>query len=745
MSEHSSLAGQKGTGFANAIDSHYHTYSYLQSVNLVPHMSTITLNKNALPLAISAALALASGTAHSATEADDAGETAAGESISIALPRIRVVAPTLTALSTTPGAVYEMSEEDIEEIQPRSTEDILRRVPGIYIKREEDSAVVTNFGVRGLPAGDYKTLVLEDGVPIQPGIFVGNARYYNPRVQRMEGVEVLKGASSLRYGPNNIGGVINYLTRTPDDGLSVSGRVGSWNTREATAEVGASSPSRESLFGIIATRGASDGWMDKDWDMTDVMVKAGSAIGDDHFVGVKFSYYENDANISYRGYFEDAFEAGATFNPAPDDYFLTDRRAFDVNHEWNINPDVRLQTVAFWSEMTRDYWRFNVDGTTTNAEGLTAWNFTDILEGRNRDFERVGIESRLVMNHEAFGVDNEAQLGLRYMHEEMHDTRPRAIRAAPRDPVSLGSEPGQPALRRNRLDSAESLALFAQNRFDVSERLSVTTGLRVETYEQERNDLQQTVDPVDTFSNTEWLPGIGATFRVNPSTQVYGSAYIAFAPPLVGSVVGSDDVPTKAEKSVNVDLGVRGGKDSFTYEVTAFRMDFSNQVDPGISGIRAPHEGSALIQGVEASMGYEFGNGFGINGNVAWIPTAEFGEDRPGEAEEGNRLAYSPDWTANLALSYRTGGLKTALLLNYTDEVFGDGMNRTEIDPLNHMGGLIPSYYTVDVTASYDFGQNLSVFGAVRNLTDKRYISGLREGIYAGPERNFDVGLTYRF
>ncbi len=708
-------------------------------------MSTRLSNQPFLHLPIFAALVLASGMPHASAAADGAPEAASEAAASIVLPRIRVVAPTLTTLSTTPGAVYEMSEEDIEAVQPRSTEDILRRVPGIYIKREEDSAVVTNFGVRGLPAGDYKTLVLEDGVPIQPGIFVGNARYYNPRVQRMEGVEVLKGASSLRYGPNNIGGVINYLTRTPDDGLSVSGRVGSWNTREATLEVGGSSPSRESLFGIIATRSSSDGWMDKAWDMTDVMVKAGSAVGDDHFIGVKFSWYENDANISYRGYFEDAFQAGAKFNPAPDDYFLTDRRAFDVNHEWNINSDMRLQTVGFWSEMTRDYWRFNVDGTTTNADGFTVWNFTDTLEGRNRDFERVGVDSRLVINHSALGVDNEAQLGLRCMQEKMLDTRPRATRAAPRDPISLGSEPGQPALRRNRKDSAESLAVYAHNRFDVSERLSVTAGLRVETYEQGRNDLQQVIDPVDTFSNTEWLPGIGATYQVNASAQIYGSVYLAFAPPLVGSVVGSDDVPTEAEQSVNVDFGVRGSQAAFSYEIAVFQMDFSNQVDPGISGIRAPHEGSALIRGMEASVGYELGDGFGVNGNVTWIPTAEFGEDRPGEAEKGNRLAYSPEWTANLTLSYRMGALKTALLVNCTDAVFGDGMNRTEIDPLNHLGGLIPSHFTFDMTASYDFSPNSSVFGAVRNLTDERYIAGLREGIYAGPERHFDVGLTYRF
>ncbi len=710
------------------------------------HLSTPPNGKLHAPLplaaAISLALLVASGPIHAETEAEtDSGhfqEVQVSELLaSIALPRIRVVAPTPLGLSLTPGAVYTIDAEDVEMVQPRSTEDLLRRVPGIYVKREEDSAVVTNIGVRGLPAGDYKTLVLEDGVPIQPGIFVGNSRYYNPRVQRMEGAEILKGASSLRYGPNNIGGVINFLTRTPDDGVAVTGQVGSWNTREAMVEIGGSSPSSDSRFGIIATHATSDGWNDKGWDMTDVMVKAGSAIGTNHFVGVKFLYYENDANISYRGYFPDAFDAGARFNPAPDDFFLTDRRAFDVNHDWEINPQMRLQTVVYWSEMSRDYWRFLVDGAVANADGLTEWNFTDTVQGNNRAFERYGFESRLSLRHGLLGVNNDAEFGVRYMQEEMQDVTVRADRATPRNPVG--------AFLRNRVDSADSLAFFAQNRFEVNEAFSVTAGLRVETYEQKRNDLRAAIDPVDTFSNTEWLPGIGATFQLNPSAQFYGSVYVAFAPPLVGSVVGSDDVPTEAEKSVNLDFGVRGAAGALNYQLAAFQMDFSNQVDPGISDIRAPNEGSALIQGLEASLGYELGGGFQLDGNVTWIPTAEFGEDRPGQAEDGNRLPYSPEWAANLALSYRAEGLKTALLFNYTGQVFGDGMNRIEIDPLNHMGGRIPSYATVDLTASYDFNASLRVFGGIRNLADRRYIAGLRQGIYAGPERSFDIGLKFAF
>lgn len=689
-------------------------------------------------LAISTALLLAGTAAHAAEPPEqNAEEQAAEERAPLELPRITVVAPGVFSESLTPGAVYTVTQEEVEQVQPRSTEDILRRVPGIYVKREEESAVVTNIGVRGLPAGDYKTLVLEDGVPIQPGIFVGNSRYYNPRAHRMEGVEVLKGASSLRFGPNNIGGVINFLTRTPENGAALKAEVGAWNTRQVTFDLGGASPSGDSVFGLIAHHGTSDGWNDKGWETTDVMVKAGTAIGSNQYVGVKFSYYDNVANISYRGYFEDAFDAGATFNPAPDDYFLTDRLSFDVNHDWQLNYDTRLQTVVYWSEMTRDYWRFLVNGATTNADGLTVWNYTDTVQGNNRTFERYGLDSRLTMNHSALGLENEAQFGLRYMQEEMLDQTLRANRATPRSPSAA------PSL--NRLDAAESLAVFAQNRFDINDAFSLTASVRLETYEQERNDLRAATDPVDTFSNTEWLPGIGATYQVSPVVQLYGSVYVAFAPPLVGSVVGSDDAPTDAEKSLNIDVGLRGGTNDFRYELTAFQMDFDNQVDPGISGIRAPNEGTALIRGVEASLSYDFGNGFGLDGNITWIPTAEFGEDRPGEAMDGNRLPYSPEWTANLALSYETGALRTALLFNYTDDVYGDGMNRVDIDPLAHLGGLIPSYYTVDLTARYDLNPRLQLFGSLKNLLDERYIAGLRQGIYAGPERSFDLGLRYRF
>lgn len=343
------------------------------------------------------------------------------------MPALQVVGSEADSISRQTGAVIIIDREEIERIQPTSTEDVLRRVPGINVKTEEESAVVSNVGIRGLSASESKSLILEDGVPVAPGLFIGNDRYFNPRIQRMEGIEILKGSSSLRYGPSTIGGVINYQTKTPDDGVHLSTRFGSFNTREATLEAGGRTESGDSFAGIVATRALSDGFMDKDYRMSDIMIKAGTKLNENHSLGVKYSYYQNEANISYRGLFLDDYKSGRTYNPAPDDYFLTDRRAVDINHEWHLTDNATLTTLAYWSEVSRDYWRYGVNTAASNDAGR--WVYTDSLNGNNRSFERYGIETRLAVDHNLFGISNQAEFGLRFMQEESDDKTIGATRA----------------------------------------------------------------------------------------------------------------------------------------------------------------------------------------------------------------------------------------------------------------------------------------------------------------------------
>lgn len=649
------------------------------------------------------------------------------------MPVIEVIGKRADAITRQPGSVVLLDREQLDLIQPLSTEDALRRLPGINTKSEEETSIVSNIGLRGLSASESKSLILEDGVPVAPGLFIGNDRYFNPRIQRIEGVEVLKGSASLRYGPSTIGGVINYQTKTPDDGLRVSSRFGSFDAREATIEAGGRTNSGDGFAGLVASHARSDGFMDKGYEMSDLMFKAGLAFNGNQQLGMKFSYHENDANISYRGIFLEDYRKGRDYNPAPDDYYLTDRLSFDLNHEWRISDSASLKTLVYWSEINRDYWRYDVDTPASNDAGR--WVYLDTLNGNNRSFERVGVETRLTLDHQLFGVASESEFGLRLMQEESDDKRIRATRNADRTGIN----------DRHIVDSADSIAAYLQSRIALNERLAITPGLRVESYEQKRRVLTQNNASANT-SNTEFLPGVGATFELTSSAQLYGGVYRAFSPASNGVALdGLTDQKLDGERSVNYEIGIRGYQGSTVYEVALFQMDFRNQVVTGNSNpnLSQSNGGETIHRGMEVSLGFELGGGLSIDSNATWVPDSHF---ESGDYK-GNRLPYAPEYLANLAINYSSGNLRTSLSAHYRSEQFGDPANRVDI-PDDAAGGIwggkMRSYTVFDWVTHYSFGDNFSVFGAVKNLGNKRYITGLRQGIYVGPERTFELGMSYR-
>jgi Fe(3+) dicitrate transport protein len=661
-----------------------------------------------------------------------------------ALPTVLVIGRSGDGQDRQPAASSVVTAEELRLQQPRSTEEALRGVVGVSIKPEEETAIVANIGMRGLSSADYKTLILEDGVPVAPGLFVGNGRYYNPRIQRMDGIEVLRGAASLRYGPSTIGGVINYLTKTPEPGVSVSVHAGSFNTREWGIEAGGESASGDASFGGVATHAESDGFMGKGYRMRDVMLKAGLEMAGDQRIGIKYTDYKNDANISYRGVFLAEYLAGTERNPAPDDWFLTGRRSVDLSHEWRIDGRMRLITLLFASDMYRDYWRFATDNAASAA--ARRWVYTDSLSGNNRSFERHGVDSRLFLEHDAFGLENEAEIGLRYMDESMHDVTVAATRATPRSGT----------VSRDVVDAAESWSLHLQNRVTLSETVALTAGLRAERYEQSRLDRRRTVLQGDraVTDNTELLPGVGITWRLSAGLQGFANAYEAFGPALNGDALnGLTDQQLEAERSLNIEAGLRGSFAGFDFEAAVFRMDFDNQIIPANSNsqFQVTNGGKTLHQGLEFGVGRAFGP-FILDANFTYIPDAEFVGDRLSStgavtARDGNRIPYTPEWIANLTLRYERGPLGGSLRLHHTGAQFTDTLNTRGISEslTGFFTGEIDAYTLLDASVLYRFSERFEAGATVKNITDERYIASLRQGIYAGPSRSFDLGLRYRF
>lgn len=689
-----------------------------------------------LTIALSAALSpLAFATEQSTDAQNDSAQTnAKSKQLMPSIEVIRVNGDRVSHAYNETGTVVLINRQQIEAIQPLSTEDILRRIPGINIKGEEETSIVANFGLRGLSASESKSLLLEDGVPVAPGLFIGNDRYFNPRIQRVDTVEVLKGSASLRYGPSTIGGVVNYITKTPDDGVKLAARVGAFNLREATLEAGGRSADDASFAGVVVSHSSSDGFMDKGYEMTDAMVKAGTQLKTNQRVGIKLSYHSNDANISYRGILLEAYNNGERYNPAPDDWYLTDRVAIDLNHEWLISDTVTMKTLLYWSEVSRDYWRYGVDTAASNSAGR--WVYTDNLTGNNRSFDRIGIESRLAWSHQLGNLLADSEFGLRIMSEESDDKQIRATRANDRS--------GNNA--RHLQDSATSYAGYLQTRIVVTDQLSLTPGIRIESYQQERVVFTQSNANAKT-TNTEVLPGVGFTYELSNNAQLYGGIYRAFSPASNGVALdGLTDQQLDGERSTNYEMGVRGDTGQWRYEVAAFTMDFANQVvtgnsDPNLSQSNA---GATEHHGMEFALGYDFDNGWVWDTNATWIPKSEFLTG----SFAGNRLPYAPKVLANMSLTYQYDKLSTALSVHHRGEQFGTPDNRVDI-PSNAAGGiwggLLPAYTLFDLTAQYQVNEQLQFVGAIKNLTDESYISGLRQGIYVGPERSVEIGFRYNF
>ena len=656
----------------------------------------------------------------------------------IELPSINVIDRQEGGASSIPGAIDIISPEEMEMIQPASLQDALKTVPGVNARDEEGYGAIPNIGIRGLsPNRSTKVLILEDGAPIQPSLFLSNASYYSPPVERISSIEVLKGATGLRYGPNTIGGVINYQSKTPlKDGI-VKGKLGSHGYRLLELEAGTSSEQKSMGGGINLITSEANGFRNNGYRMNDILVKGGMAIGQSQWLGLKLTRYENEINTSYVGLRPDEFIHTPTKNPAPDDQFLSNRTSFDINHELEIDTSTKLKTLMYWSQLERNFWRRDVasktrQGTSFVDCGGTAYCVT----GRNRNFDMLGIDSRLFTNYQAFGIQNESEIGVR-LHSETMSNKTERSNAGPRARTGV--------ITGNENNDAKAVALYLQNRFLFTDQFAVTPGVRVESYRQNRKNEMNGVQ--GQANNTELVPGIGATWQLAPELQLYSSVYKGFAPAMISAAISGDGVDQKldAERSMNIEFGFRGQAQKWTYEGAAFRMDFSNQiVNQALSGgISKTNGGQSLHQGAEGALGYAITSAWSVLANATYIPVAEFKGGTLGPI--GNRIPYTPKLTGNLGLNYSKDGLKSFLNAYHVSSQYADSTNTVQ-ESNDGTKGLIPSFTTLNWSVVYSPQKDLKLFGVVRNLFDKKFISGRSpDGIFPGAERNFELGLAYQF
>jgi Fe(3+) dicitrate transport protein len=199
------------------------------------------------------------------------------------------------------------------------------------------------------------------------------------------------------------------------------------------------------------------------------------------------------------------------------------------------------------------------------------------------------------------------------------------------------------------------------------------------------------------------------------------------------------------------------------YEVTLFRMDFSNQIIPvaesaGGTGSGLVNGGKTLHQGIEGSYVFHIGQLWHSKTKYVWksnatFTQATFSQDRfikEGTSNvniNGNRTPYAPKYTVTSALSALTAfGLGAQATATFTGMQYTDMLN-TVLPSADGRVGQLPAYQLFDATVFYTIPKTKVTFNmALKNITNERYISSRRpQGIRVGNPRFISAGIDVMF
>lgn len=258
-------------------------------------------------------------------------------------------------IKNVPATVRVITARDINERGYLTLDQALADLPGIQFR--DIQGLNSYVFIRGVPNQNNLTLILVDGIQINElnsGGFYGGAHYNLDNVER---IEVVYGPGSVLYGTNAVSGVINIITRDPeeDNGSSVRGHWGSFATRGAALRH--SWYDRERRFGVHVAAAV------KSSEKADL----GGSAGDGNW-SPDIELFEDmatlDAKIRYQDFllgvtFQDRRTSAATYFPTVGTEWHDQDTLWHIwflnawlKHDWSILDDLSLSSIVYYRNAT---------------------------------------------------------------------------------------------------------------------------------------------------------------------------------------------------------------------------------------------------------------------------------------------------------------------------------------------------------------------------------------------------------
>lgn len=678
-----------------------------------------------------------------------------------------------------PAAPHKVSKDKVQLYKYTDVNRVLRQTTGAYVREEDGQGLRPNIGLRGTnPDRSKKVVILEDGILAGPAPYSAPAAYYTPSMNHAQSLEIYKGFTAVPYGPNSIGGSVNYLSYDIPNGFTptLEASAGAFNTQNYKLGIGDNSGTVGYL--VQATRLSSDGFKTLDnggftgFEKNEITAKL--KLGD---FEARLGYSDEDSNETYLGLSpqdirQSPFRRYAA--SALDDMTWQHTKA-ELQHTLKISDNTQLKSTLYRHDFERDWFRldgfrkvsaddskplfeilndpqnnlvqYQILTGQLNSQSVGAAGDLLIL-GNQRTFYSQGAQTQLNSQFKVGKTTHDLEVGLRFHQDQIRRTHTENIYQMAAGQMVRSPIPQTAKDLNSNLATAVTLSVLENIKWEKA----VFTFLG--RFEQVRFNFRNSLNNTQiNRDDTVFAPGAGALYNLTPELSVKASVNRGV------SVAGLNDRGTEAqEESVNYELGLKylSQSQASVAEVVAFYNDYSNitgtctgstgcstaQLDQQFNG------GRALIQGIEGRVSHTFRSGaasFPIQINATALKaefensfssnTAEWGL---GTVNIGDPLPYIPQvqYTLSAGLEYKR--FKNEFAFIYQGDSYDQSVSEGRLK--------VPSYGIIDWTGRYDLNQKAQLFARVDNLLGKDYVVSYRPfGARPGKPQSFMVGLSYTF
>lgn len=633
----------------------------------------------------------------SATAAENADEAFLVEEV--------VVIGTKDKALNLPGSGTLIEDQELERFDHVDINQVLARVPGLYVREEDGYGLRPNIGIRGASAErSQKITIMEDGVLIAPAPYSAPAAYYFPNVSRVAAVEVLKGPSSIRHGPHTVGGAVNFVSSQIDTAPAAeidlsAGTDGFYKVQ------GLWSRMRETnglLIDLLqyGSKGFKnlDGGGDTGFERSDLNVKLrfrpntrlrqsltvklgyGDEVSDETYLGLTDTDFSSDPNRRYR-----ASQLGQ---------FRSKHKKVHLNHTLEIQEDLLMNAKAYVNRFDRDWNKLDgfINGPTLQSVLRYPQQFVreyDLLRGNidsaevdgdrlditnnQREFDSMGAQLSLNWAYAGQRLDHETSLGVRF-HKDQVDRHHKQRGYLMTSGDLLWDDVVRAPKLRNRAETDAVSAWLT----DTMKRndWSLTAGVRVEDIKGVALDFE--TGAVRANEQSIVSPGVGGFWQITKNFSTLFGVYRGFSP------AGPGDGGVEPEESINYEYGVRLQTSLGHLEVVGFFSDYQNLVgrcrvsDSNCQPGDEYNGGEVEIAGVEITGGVSVSlrDQFELATNLTYTYTesafqttflSEFSQW--GLVQKGDALPYLPQHVAQIEASLATGRWDIIAAIKFQDEM----------------------------------------------------------------------------